>query len=63
MCDAHLNTTNGFTTRQSSLVEMSADEVHKGSIMVWQELLHQILHMEKNKQVNYSGIQLSHTNF
>jgi hypothetical protein len=31
--------TNGFTTRQSSLVQTSTDESHKGSIMAWQELV------------------------
>jgi hypothetical protein len=41
--------TNGFATMQSSLVETSTDETHKGSIMEWQALLYQILHTEQNK--------------
>jgi hypothetical protein len=43
-----INMTNGFTTRQSSVVETSTDETqmeHNGI----EELLYQIMHMEKNK--------------
>jgi hypothetical protein len=46
--------TNDFTTRQSSVVEMSTDEAYNGSTMAWQELLYLIEHMGKNKPVNYS---------
>lgn len=45
------------------LVETSTEEAHKGSIMVWQDPLYQILHMGTNKQVNYSKSRLSHRNF
>jgi hypothetical protein len=45
------------------LLETSTDEAHKGNIMAGQELLYQILHMGKNKHVNYSKSRLAHRNF
>jgi hypothetical protein len=38
---------NWLRHKAVQLVETSTDEAHQGSIMAWQELLYQILHMGK----------------